>query len=153
MAVLFGTPLISDPGPQQSTTISSGVIPTPTAATDYLLASSLPTSVETPPKLKENLLITFVAKPDYLIDTTGEWWHDTTKYEDIHDHSAESISEDERQQLSEGNSDTLFKLGQMKYNGLSTEKRTYSWEPTAADGASPVVKVSPVLSRTQSSDV
>ena len=146
MAVFANIPPTSTQGPTQSTTISSGV--TPTVDTESLAAS-----VEAAPKLKENLLITFVAKPDYLIDTTGEWWHDTTKYEDIHDHSAESISEDERQQLSEGNSDTLFKLGQIKYNGLSTEKRTYSWEPKAEDGASPVVKVSPVLSRTQSSDV
>ena len=89
MAVFANIPPTSTQGPTQSTTISSGV--TPTVDTESLAAS-----VEAAPELKENLLITFVAKPDYLIDTTGEWWHDTTKYEDIHDHSAESISEDER---------------------------------------------------------
>jgi len=94
-------------------------------------------------KLKESLLITFLTKPENLIDTEHRWWIDTTDYTGIQDGSWEPFDHPAMDKTNADTStDAQFKLGSMKYKGHSVVERTFEWTPRPDEGAEQVIKVS-----------
>jgi hypothetical protein len=84
------------------------------------------------PLFKEPLLITFMAKPEDLVDPKNVWWHDMTPYDTMLNGEWGTLTDDDKKK--DATSDNQVQIGQMAYAGLSPVTREYVWQPKGSDG-------------------